>query len=103
MPPMSKEPPMAPARIRPLPHHARVAGAQLAFYKTHLPQAAGADDGLRFRRLPGDQFFRDFQRHAHHVAEKSAAGKADSGKTHPGLWPVTRNIDRNWELLGPFQ
>jgi hypothetical protein len=38
-----------------------------------------ADDGLCFGRFPGDQFFRDFQRHARHGAEKSAAGQ----------WPVT--------------
>jgi hypothetical protein len=42
-----------------------------------------ADDGLRFRRLAGDQFFRDFQRHACHVAENRAGGQADSRKNSP--------------------
>ncbi|HEY7312259.1 MAG TPA: hypothetical protein VH643_23045 [Gemmataceae bacterium] len=38
----------------------------------------GADDGLGFRRLAGDQFFRDLQRHALHVGEKLACGQIDS-------------------------
>jgi hypothetical protein len=42
-----------------------------------------ADDGLRFRRLPGDQFFREVQRHALHGAERPAAGQTRSRKTSP--------------------
>ena len=38
----------------------------------------GADDGLSFRRLAGDQFFRDLQRHTRHVGEKQASGQTDS-------------------------
>ena len=41
------------------------------------------DDGLGFQRLAGDQFFRDFQRHALHVGEKQACGQTDSQKTLP--------------------
>jgi hypothetical protein len=40
----------------------------------------GADDGLGFQHLAGDQFFRDFQRHALHVGEKQACGQTDSQK-----------------------
>jgi hypothetical protein len=43
----------------------------------------GTDDGLRFRRLAGDQFFRDLQRHALQVGEKPACGQTDSQKTSP--------------------
>ena len=43
----------------------------------------GADDGLRFRRLAGDQFFRDLQRHTLHVGEKQTSGQTDSQKTSP--------------------
>ena len=39
------------------------------------------DDGLRFRRLASDQFFRDLQRHALHVGEKQTCGQTDSQKT----------------------
>jgi hypothetical protein len=41
----------------------------------------GADDGLRFRRLAGNQLFGDLQRHALHVGEKQASGQTDSQKT----------------------
>jgi hypothetical protein len=47
-----------------------------------------ADDGLCLRRLTGDQCFRDFQRHARHVAEKPATGQAGCRKTHRGMWAV---------------
>jgi hypothetical protein len=43
----------------------------------------GADDGLRFRRLAGNQLFGDLQRHALHVAEKQACGQTDSPKNSP--------------------
>ena len=53
----------------------------------------GTDDGLRFGRLAGDQFFRDLQRHTLQVGEKKASGETDSQKTSPRAvadyaWPV---------------
>jgi hypothetical protein len=68
-----------------------------------------ADDGLRFGRLAGDQFFRDLQRHALHVAEKQTPGQADSSEALPRAvadyvseWyadgRVTRErLDRAWQ------
>ena len=50
-----------------------------------------ADNGLRFGRLVGDQFFRDLQRHTLHVGEKQVCGQIDSQKAHPGPWPITRH------------
>src|SRR5262245_30774094 len=41
---------------------------------------------MSFRRLAGDQLFRDFQRHALHVAEKHTPSQADSPKASP--WGV---------------
>src|SRR5262249_54887842 len=49
----------------------------------------GADDGLCFRRLAGNQLFGDLQRHALHVGEKQACGQTDSQKASPGPWPIT--------------
>src|SRR5262249_53913749 len=43
----------------------------------------GADDGLCFRRLAGNQLFGDLQRHALHVAENRSDGQADSRKNSP--------------------
>jgi hypothetical protein len=42
------------------------------------PGEQRADDGLRLRRLAGDQFFRDLQWDALHVGEKPARGQAGS-------------------------
>jgi len=41
----------------------------------------GADGGLCFRRLAGNQIFGDLQRHALHVGEKQTCGQTDSQKT----------------------
>src|SRR5262249_43798390 len=43
----------------------------------------GADDGLGFRGLAGNQLFGDLQRHALHVGEKQASGQTDSPRASP--------------------
>jgi hypothetical protein len=43
----------------------------------------GADDGLCFRTLAGNQLFGDLRRHALPVGEKQASGQTDSQKTSP--------------------
>ena len=52
----------------------------------------GADDGLCFRRLAGNQLFGDLQRHALHVGEKQTCGQTNSQEPHPGPWPITRRL-----------
>jgi hypothetical protein len=49
----------------------------------------GADDGLGFRGLAGNQLFGDLQRHALHVGEKLASGQTDTQEPHPRPWPIT--------------
>jgi hypothetical protein len=38
----------------------------------------GAEDGPRFRRLAGNQFFRDLQRHTLHGGDNQTCGQTDS-------------------------
>ena len=55
---------------------------QASFQLVDLGQER-ANDGLRFGRLSGNQFFRNLQRHALYIAEKQAPDQTDSRKTSP--------------------